>query len=279
MRLIRCNTLKLETFNNDDQVPPFAILSHCWGTVEITFADIMNEPDRPDPESDIGPTDKWEKVWMAAKTAKEVYNLEYIWVDTCCIDKSSSAELTEAINSMWNWYWHADVCIAFLSDVIGMPKLEDVFSFISRWFTRGWTLQELIAPARLDFFDMTWTKIGDRASVSLLWSDEVCNIDRRVLADGGRHRLNEFSAATRLSWASKRATTRGEDRAYSLLGIFGVNMTTLYGEGYERAFLRLQNKIFKQSADQSIFAWQFPSGPAGLGRRRILLGSAKFMEI
>ncbi|TBU21976.1 hypothetical protein BD311DRAFT_706275 [Dichomitus squalens] len=177
----------------------------------------------------------------------------YIWIDSCCIDKTSSSELSEAINSMFVWYAEAQVCYAFLADVpVGEDHTAAGSSFRrSRWFTRGWTLQELIAPWDVVFLSCDWTVIGSKNTLSRL-VEEITGIDREVLLH--EKSLDSVSVAARLSWASKRTTTRAEDQAYSLLGIFDINMPTLYGEG-ERAFRRLQEEIMRRVPDQSRFAW------------------------
>ncbi|KAI0766587.1 HET-domain-containing protein [Trametes elegans] len=176
-----------------------------------------------------------------------------VWIDSCCIDKTSSTELSEAINSMYEWYAAADICFAFLEDVSDDhdPYLKDSKFRRSRWFTRGWTLQELIAPAVVVFVSKEWRLLGTKASLASL-VEEITGVDRAVLAH--EKMLDAVSVARRMSWAAKRQTTREEDKAYSLLGIFGVNMPTIYGEG-GNAFIRLQEEILKQVPDQSIFAW------------------------
>ncbi|KAH8664926.1 hypothetical protein BGZ61DRAFT_499065 [Ilyonectria robusta] len=220
MRLLNTKSLKLEYFAGDE-VPEYAILSHRWEAEEILFQDVQ--------------TDKWPQKKGADK---------HIWIDTCCIDKSSSAELSEAINSMFSWYHDSQVCYAYLFDV---PTGKTEAFAKSEWFTRGWTLQELIAPRKVQFFDSQWRMIGDR--LSLLDSIvKVTAIDRRY--PSFRRLLSSFSVARRISWASTRVTTRVEDRAYALLGLFNVNMPLLYGEG-TKAFRRLQEEIIRHSNDQA----------------------------
>ena len=177
----------------------------------------------------------------------------YIWIDSCCIDKSSSSELSEAINSMYEWYGRADVCYAYLADVPpGADHQGEGSAFRkSRWFTRGWTLQELIAPRRVEFLSKDWAPIGSKhVLVRLVESVTRINSDALLHLES----LDKFSVAQRLSWAANRETTRREDRAYSLLGIFDIHMPTLYGEG-DRAFRRLQELIMQRVPDQSLFAW------------------------
>ena len=179
----------------------------------------------------------------------------YIWIDSCCIDKTSSSELSEAINSMYAWYAGADVCYAYLADVLPDENPQEGGSRFrtSRWFKRGWTLQELIAPAHLRFLNKDWTPLGTKEELAGL-VNAVTGISIDVLLKPDS--LHDFSVAQRLSWAAGRETTRVEDRAYSLLGIFDINMPTLYGEG-ERAFQRLQEEILRRIPDQSLFAWGF----------------------
>jgi hypothetical protein len=184
-------------------------------------------------------------------------------VDTCCIDKTSSAELSEAINSMFSWYRDAAICYVYLSDVGGgddvSQKSRDIST--SLWFSRGWTLQELIAPSVVVFFARDWSEIGSR-SVLIEQITAATGIDRGLFNNdllsptgtSNRNRLNQYSIAQKMAWASKRKTTRVEDEAYCLLGLFGVNMPLIYGEG-KTAFIRLQEEIMKRSSDHSIFAW------------------------
>jgi hypothetical protein len=199
----------------------------------------------------------------AKRAASDAY--EWIWVDTCCIDKTSSSELSEAINSMFNWYQSASICFVYLSDVTQVSE-QTLYSLHnnsdaslishSRWFTRGWTLQELIAPRAVEFFSANWVSIGTRWSLQSLLSD-LTSIPK-VILKGNTKRLYECSVAQRMSWAARRVTTREEDIAYCLLGIFDVNMPLLYGEG-TRAFRRLQEEILRRSEDLSLLAWATPS--------------------
>jgi hypothetical protein len=171
------------------------------------------------------------------------------WIDTCCIDNSSSAELSEAINSMFRWYEKAEVCYVYLLDVPSAPEDPYLWNSVfrrSECFTRGWTLQELLAPYYVDFFDQSWNWIGSKSGLDGLIGDTT-----RV-----RDLLNykAASVAQKMSWASRRETTRMEDKAYCLLGLFGVYMPPLHGEG-DNAFLRLQLEIISKTDDDSIFAW------------------------
>jgi hypothetical protein len=246
MRLINVATLKLEEFFHES-IPPYAILSHTWGNDkdEISFRDIEEEK--------IKQAGHWPiKLDGFCKRAKRD-GLGYGWVDTCCIDKANSVELGEAINSMFLWYRNASICYVYLSDVPAGDPFSDPSSkfFSSRWFQRGWTLQELLAPKRVYFYDSEWRQIGTKAKMSSM-VEKITGIPRPFLL--GIAALNEASIAQRMAWASKRVTKRKEDIAYCLLGIFGVNMPMIYGEG-DRAFSRLQQEIMRNSRDDSILAW------------------------
>lgn len=191
----------------------------------------------------------------------------YVWVDTCCIDKDSSAELSEALNSMFRWYKASAVCYAFLSDIHSDILRDDTMTpqiGSSKWFTRGWTLQELAAPRHVVFYNHQWEYLGTKQTLSKLLSSQT-RIDEAIL--NGESPSNR-TIAQRMSWASHRVTTRVEDTAYCLLGIFDVHMPMLYGEG-KRAFLRLQEEIIKRSDDYTIFAW-----PIGLDDQPGLLADS-----
>ena len=180
--------------------------------------------------------------------------MSFCWIDTCAINKSSSAELSEAINSMFNWYKNANRCYAYLSDVNdsdNRPQLLNSLSERSRWFTRGWTLQELIAPRHVEFFGAGWAHLGSKSFLRHKIS-ELTRIPWQILT--GQETPDAYSISQRMSWASSRETTRIEDMAYCLLGLFGIHMPPLYGEG-SHAFIRLQEEIIKSSDDRSIFAW------------------------
>ncbi|KAJ8474792.1 hypothetical protein ONZ51_g6991 [Trametes cubensis] len=177
----------------------------------------------------------------------------FVWIDTCCIDKTSSAELSEAINSMFDWYSYAEVCYVFLTDVgdEDNPKVYASEFSGSTWFTRGWTLQELIVPRNNIFLSRDWRMLGTKASL-VKAIERITGVDRDILLHV--RPLHSVSVARRLSWASSRETTRIEDEAYSLMGLFGIRMPTVYGEG-RQAFIRLQEEILKRIPDQSLFAW------------------------
>ncbi|KAI1331590.1 heterokaryon incompatibility protein-domain-containing protein [Xylariaceae sp. FL0255] len=273
MRLLNVDTLRLHSFNTE--TPQYVILSHRWQNAEITFKVVEYSDPREWRDEEIG-----RKIVNTCAAARE-RGFSWVWIDTCCIDKTSSAELSEAINSMFLWYRQATVCYAYLDDVDG---LEDLHS--SLWFSRGWTLQELIAPSNVCFFNKDWVFIDDRFSMVETLSD-ITGVDEIVLRHGheptprkwedhdyrdhgGQYRcgcgiksydqetlrglLDTFSIATKMSWASRRTTTREEDVAYCLMGLFNINMPLLYGEK-GRAFIRLQEEIVRRNNDQSILAW------------------------
>ncbi|KAH9897611.1 HET-domain-containing protein [Xylariomycetidae sp. FL2044] len=242
MRLINTTTLELHEFVG--RIPRYAVLSHRWGTEEVSYQEMLV----PSPA-----TRRKEGFYKIRHTCDQALRdrLDWAWVDTCCIDKSSSAELSESINSMFKWYRHAQVCYAYLRDV----KREDTdYPFHqSQWFTRGWTLQELLAPRYLEFYDVDWTLIGDKFELASEISLRA-GIRQNVITSLS---LDSANVAEKMSWAAKRRTTRLEDEAYCLLGIFDVNMPLLYGEGI-KAFARLQEEILKSTYDPTIFAWGLP---------------------
>ena len=253
MRLLHARTLQVKNFDNDHTTPTYAILSHTWGADEVTYQDISSAPEAAVRKQG------YAKINYCATQAKHD-GIEYIWVDTCCIDKSSSAELSEAINSMFRWYRNAKVCYAYMVDVPAPPsQISMIHSWVSlfthsRWFTRGWTLQELIAPSHLVFYSQDWQNIGTKGQFAYQIS-VATGIPKSVLLTG---RFSDTRVAERMNWAATRSTTRIEDMAYCLMGIFDVNMPMLYGEG-EKAFARLQEEIMKSSQDTSLFIWRDPT--------------------
>lgn len=243
MRLLNCSTLHLETFV-DSAVPPYAILSHRWQDGEALFEDIANGQ-----ASEKFGYKKLEEACLQASRE----GFAYVWIDTCCIDKSSSSELSEAINSMYRWYSQAAVCYAYLFDVPdGIDPEQDAVFAQSEWFCRGWTLQELVAPAHMEFFSQGWMFLGAKSTLTGVLSGAT-GIDVHVLT--GTTHLSSVSVAKRMSWAAKRQTTRLEDQAYCLMGLFDVNMPMIYGEG-SKAFIRLQEEIMRNTDDETLFAWK-----------------------
>ncbi|KAI1349122.1 heterokaryon incompatibility protein-domain-containing protein [Xylaria sp. FL0043] len=277
MRLLNTNDYTFVEFMNPGDTPPYAILSHCWShdpsNREVSHSDLISAT-----YDTNGPG--WQKIKRCCSLALS-RGLQWAWIDTCCIDKTSSAELSEAINSMFAWYRDAKECYVFLDDVdlkemprfpgaddglnwmrdLTLEQATAVHEFMgSRWFTRGWTLQELLAPKDVLFFSSRDVVIGTRRDLA-----PFITIATRIRPEflNGNQGLQDASIAQRMCWASSRTTTRVEDTAYSLLGIFDVNMPLLYGEG-EKAFLRLQQEIIRASDDDSIFAWEHETRPRTL---------------
>lgn len=262
MWLINVATRDLENFNDERALPSYAILSHTWTGSEVTMQQYREVAgDVNDQGSQLKLTQGYSKIEATCLQAC-ADELPYVWVDTCCIDKTSSAELSEAINSMFRWYQLARVCYVLLEDVsaeywVGdqgaVPELDCPSLSRARWFTRGWTLQELIAPRAMSFFDKNWKLFGTKETLRSTLAG-ITGIDEPYL--GGAD-IRTASVARRMSWAAGRITTKVEDIAYSLFGIFDVNMPLLYGEGM-KAFQRLQEEILNNIDDHSLFAWQTP---------------------
>ena len=308
MRLLNCNRFlrgesdALIEFLDDDNTPPYYILSHRWGEDELTYKDCVKGRNK----TGAGFFKVYNYCQFARARHAKLLEITpelaqrwpscFVWVDTCCIDKRSSAELSEAINSMWKYYKESWECHVYLQDVPApqsngernahgehleaeSEQHEATGQLIkSKWFTRGWTLQELLAPRDVSFLRSDWTVMGHKCSLFTghPWhgTPRPCNLCQEgpmnspslqtsleLITGIGRQYLDNSdmiptaSIARRMSWASSRSTTRKEDEAYCLLGIFNVNMPLLYGEG-SKAFRRLQAEILSSSTDQSLFAWQ-----------------------
>ena len=251
MWLLNTARAELRYFDGPEDVPGgYAILSHVWQGNEQSFRDVQDLQHRC-AQTDTNPRDfASEKIRKFCELA-ESHGYAWGWADACCIDKSSSSELSEAINSMYRYYTLARVCYVYLHDV---PSHEHHKRFrTSRWHSRGWTLQELIAPATVFFLSAEWDLLGTKLDFAQILTD-VTKIPEDVLTL--EMEVRDISIAQRMSWAARRQTTRLEDEAYCLMGIFGINMPTLYGEG-RAAFRRLQEEIMKKSIDTSLFAWGF----------------------
>ncbi|KAK1956063.1 HET-domain-containing protein [Colletotrichum sublineola] len=266
MRLLHTTNLNIEEFTGSKSgrllvheernavpvraVPRYAILSHTWEEEEeVTLQDWQGDTDSR--KSKKG----YAKILKSCERASQD-GYDWIWIDTCCIDKTSSTELSEAINSMFYWYRNSAVCYVYLSDATGTQPafVEDCSSqtkpVVARWYSRGWTLQEVIAPAKIRFFRRDWTDLGSKED-HLNAISRITGMDIYALQGG---ELSRISVARRFNWLARRKTTRVEDMAYCMLGIFDINMPLLYGEG-AKAFIRLQEEIINATEDQSIFAW------------------------
>ncbi|KAK7996435.1 hypothetical protein PG989_004475 [Apiospora arundinis] len=295
MRLLNTNTLTLKFFLGENK-PQYAILSHTWGNDEILFEDVSSGG-----LSQLAEESPWSqekeslaKVLGSCQLASRK-GYDWIWIDTCCIDKSSSAELSEAINSMFRWYEKSAICYAYLSDVYGQVSGQEMSC--SRWFSRGWTLQELIAPPNVEFFSAFWEFVGDRNSKSVQIA-EFSGIDDFILRHGHHRRCayirdaksdhvtkdlgeegptanhtnyrNDHLAYGEISHTtSEQSSTKCDCNGGTYVGVpnlttllartrlFDVNMPLIYGEG-SKAFSRLLREIAQISDDQSILTWQSP---------------------
>jgi hypothetical protein len=252
MRLLKClpgdGGFELTSFS-EDLAPPYAILSHTWiDDQEVTYIELL---------AGRG-IDKrgYDKIRFCGERAA-ADGLTYFWVDTCCIDKATNDELSTAINSMFRWYQRAVKCYVYLTDVSVPEEVTDAEAFSiswgqafrrSRWFTRGWTLQELLAPASVEFFSQDGKRLGSKISLEQE-IHEITGIPIRALRV---QKLTEFSVEARMSWAARRTTTLKEDKVYCLLGIFGVFLSLIYGEGEDHATTRLREEIQKQQQRQAV---------------------------
>ncbi|KAI4947480.1 hypothetical protein J4E91_006299, partial [Alternaria rosae] len=261
MRLLHFDalgTLVLTDFRSKS-IPPYAILSHRWSDSEILIEDISNGTYKEKEEG-------YRKLQFCAKRAAQD-ELQYFWIDTCCIDRWNNNERSKAINSMFRWYKNAARCYVFLSDMSTPSATEPIqrsdweASFrASAWFTRGWTLQELIAPVSVDFFSCEGQRIGDKTSLDQL-IHETTSIPLRALRNCS---LDDFPTSERERWAENRRTKEEEDIVYCLLGILGVSMPTVYGEGEESARSRLEAEL--KGASDALSIIPFSRNPRFVGR-------------
>ena len=250
MRLLNTSTYELRDCG--EAVPEYAILSHRWQSPEISFQ-TLNPAELRDSSRKTPQLDKIRNA--CAKACKRSPPLQWLWIDTCCIDKKNAVEETQSINSMFAWYYRATVCYAYLFDVDESAPPQQTFPK-SVWFTRGWTLQELLAPRNMEFYGCNWKLMGTKQSLAdVLALPSVTRIDKRYLT--GQASFKTASVATRMGWMAGRTTSVVEDIAYSMLGILNLNMAVQYGEG-AKAFIRLQRTLMETSTDESIFAWTIP---------------------
>ena len=294
MRLLDTATFELHSREQEFfKSEGYAILSHRWVGAEITFDQIQGyspELRRAGDRQITSP--QLEKIRGACTTARRL-GFRWMWIDNCCINKASTTEESESINSMFKWYRDAQVYLTYLSDVERkIPSLPPrhrpvytasvqphlaststshsgnadygIFNSLdgqtpSEWFSRGWTLQELLAPRDMRFYDMNWNYIGTKTSLARE-IQSITGIDALYLT--GVRNFRQACIATKMSWMAGRTTTREEDVAYGMLGLFNIKMTPQYGEG-QRAFMRLQNQLLSTTTDESLFAWRMPDPKAG----------------
>lgn len=214
-----------------DNIPDYATLSHKWLDDEVTFEDFAKHTAKDKPG--------YAKLQFCANQARRD-SLRHFWIDTCCINRSSDAELTESINSMFRWYSNAKTCYVYLHDVPSASNGWEVVFAKSVWFTRGWTLQELLAPRLVEFFACDGHRLGDKKSLN----EQIREITGIPISALLGQRLSSFNVNERMQWAATRGTTREEDSAYCLLGIFEVSMPVVYGEGRKNAIHRLEKEIY-----------------------------------
>jgi hypothetical protein len=245
MRLLKANVDGSFSLISSDpnQTPRYAILSHRWEAEEVTFQDL---------ESGVASSKAgYRKIQFCGVQAKND-GLEYFWVDSCCIDKTNFTELSTAINSMFRWYKDSVKCYVYLSDVStdnhsesSEIMWESAFRQ-SKWFTRGWTLQELLAPRFVEFFSREGRRLGDKKSLA----QQIHDTTKIAVSALSEISLAGFSVDERMSWATKRETTVEEDQAYCLMGIFDIFLPIIYGEGKEHALKRLREEINKISKER-----------------------------
>ncbi|KAG8221060.1 hypothetical protein J3R82DRAFT_2573 [Butyriboletus roseoflavus] len=244
----------------------YAILSHRWYEEgEPSFQEMSSNPH--------GSGKGFEKLMEFCRKAEQ-FGCKLAWSDTCCINKSSSAELDEAIRSMFRWYRQAHICIVHLAGTLNISELKD-----DEWFMRGWTLQELLAPKMIKFYGKNWEKLSDipndKEDLSLM--NLVSRITNIPLADLTSFKPGTRNIRQRMYWASKRQTTRVEDISYCLVGIFDVNLSIAYGEG-DWAFYRLMEVIIQRCDEWGIFAWA--GTPSSYGRTKAIARSPEcYQEI
>ncbi|KAL2106812.1 hypothetical protein VUR80DRAFT_6186 [Thermomyces stellatus] len=247
MRLLHTRTLNLEQFYDLQTRPHYVVLSHTWEPGHLNYADLTDRRER----ALSGPGSAL--VHHACDVALKL-GYEYIWIECICVDGSSTAEVSEAVNSAFRWFQKAAVCLVYLADLPAGSPNDDTSWRRCEWWTRAWTLPELLAPSTVHFYDKDWNFRGTKTSPPLLGIiARITTVSEDVLRDGSL--IPGVSVAKRMSWASTRKARRVEDRAYSLLGIFGVHMQAIYGEGAE-SFKRLQDEILKDTRDVSLLAWE-----------------------
>ncbi|KAI0752920.1 heterokaryon incompatibility protein-domain-containing protein, partial [Daedaleopsis nitida] len=261
MRLVNTRTGEFLLASSPTEVK-YAVLSHVWSKDGEQLYQDVRALQSTTPESEQTTDLDLESIALLGASPKIrgacaralADGFDYIWMDFCCIDKTSSAKVSDAVNSMYSWYSQSAMCYVYLDDVSDDDQPYEAESQFraSRWHTRMWTLPELLAPKHLTFLSANWKSLGTKQGLAKV-IEEITGIASEVVTHAIP--LTSASVARRMSWASRRATTRKEDEAYALMGLFGVNMPVMYGEG-ALAFIRLQEEILKILPDQTIFAWR-----------------------
>lgn len=268
MRLIDTTSFEFQSGEHAEfREKGYAVLSHRWLPQEITL-DQLGSHIGELRSGTTGLSPQLDKIRGACEIARGK-GIKWVWIDSCCIDKRDLVETTESINAMYKWYHNSKLCITYLYDV----KKNDAIAITdphvfdrpgqdqpSEWFSRGWTLQELLAPRQMEFYDKDWSYIGTKKETNTSIGT-VTGIDEEYL--NGETDFRTACIAQKMSWMVGRTTTREEDIAYSMIGLFGINMTPIYGEG-KHAFIRLQEELLASRAmDESLFAWRMPALNAG----------------
>ncbi|CEJ93232.1 hypothetical protein VHEMI08840 [[Torrubiella] hemipterigena] len=242
-------------------IPKYAILSHTWDVVTKL----------PPPAAIQWAVDVQSKKYLAllpkiieaSRLALE-QGIDYLWTDWLCIDSSSSASLEKAVNGALSLLQQCALCIVHLDD-LEKDSFDEEGLAQCRYWTRSWTLQELIIPQNVQFYDASWKLCGEKhdADVSTIVST-VTGIPVPVLVEPDA--LWDTALAVRMSWAARRTCRREEDIAYSLLALAGVTLQVRYGEGSEATFLRFQEEVLRNTRDTSLLAWRSSVGdlPRGL---------------
>jgi hypothetical protein len=272
MRVLNTTTFELHSREQEFfKSQGYAILSHRWVGAEITFDTLPQHiPELRRTEARYLASPQLSKIRGACEMARQL-GFAWMWIDNCCINKASATEESESINSMYKWYRDAQICITYLSDVkldaapgmLNQNPSTEIFRKInsdqpSEWFFRGWTLQELLAPRKMNFYDTNWTFMGTKDSLAPA-IEEITGISSAYLTNAMPFR--DACIATKMSWMAGRKTTREEDIAYGMLGIFNVVLMPLYGEGMN-AFRRLQELLQTTVIDESLYAWNMPDASA-----------------
>ncbi|KAG0701294.1 hypothetical protein DFH29DRAFT_852779 [Suillus ampliporus] len=229
----------------------WVMLSHKWESKEPLMHDIHDKV-----VYDLDPGGTVVKLQTFCKVTRDAGHRR-AWSDTCCTDQNNNVELQRSVNSMFVWYRNSALTIVYLSDV--PPSSKSGALADSTWNTRGWTIQEFLAPNVVLFYQVDWNPyLNDsspdhKESVAIMQElkDATC-IDAQALV---AFRPGMRGARQKLQWASTRVTTLQEDIAYSLFGIFGIHLPVIYGEMKQNALGRLLQEIVAQSGDITALDW------------------------